>query len=81
MPTHAWRCNLCKRPMGQCNDASDTLHLFADEHIVAIEHAQLGTLIRCECGGVRAFSNGRVKIPKQLFDRIVSKTSAMLIVE
>jgi hypothetical protein len=70
MATHAWRCSKCKRPLGVVNQASDVLYLRADAEIIAIEYAQIGTLIQCQCTGVRAFSSGTVAVPDSLVDVI-----------
>jgi hypothetical protein len=75
MATHAWRCPKCKRPLGVVNHASDVLYLRADAEIIAIEFAQIGTLIQCQCRGVRAFSSGTVAVPDTLLDVIDARSA------
>ncbi len=63
MPTHSWRCSKCKAILGQTNGR--VLRL-TGESIAEIEHARIATLIRCKCGGVRSFSSGSVRTPRQI---------------
>lgn len=58
MPTREWRCPKCREVLGDVSPAGTELRIRRQGTVV--ELGRHGAIIRCPCGGVSGFTDGRV---------------------